>query len=50
MRKDTMNVHLPSHLVTQLKRKAIEKDTTIKKLVADAVQKSLVSTICSIRY
>ena len=42
MRKDTKTVHLPSHLVHQLKRKCLDNQTTIQELVAKAVQKSLV--------
>ena len=41
MRKDTKSVHLPSLLMHQLKRKALEEDTTIKKLIEKAVLKSL---------
>ncbi len=42
MRKDTKNVHLPSHLVVRLKQKALDERTTIKSLVEKAIENMLI--------
>lgn len=50
MQQKRKSVHLSTHLITQLKRKAVNESTTIKDLVTKAVQKSLAPTVYSEGY